>query len=1127
MNTSFDIKSSGTGYFREARRLSALLATFLIGAFVLFAPQTAKAQSAESVANTIRSYTPGAGGSGSFQATVDGNVVTVTGTVSNARWELKLNYSAPVVVDWKATMVSNTDANVPNWEDPTGTSDARNIMLSGTGEFKVSGNGRLQRQNTAYAVVCDGSNPITLEDNAYILGGFLLYGATVLTVKGNAQVHNIWTAYNRAIHTTSPGCKVIITESGSVTATANDMTYVSPTIHMDNSSASSINVEISGNGKVIQNGNQPAIVTSGGVRMDDNADVSAKNNAGIVLLSGCEAIINGGKVESFDGYRAGTIISDYAAPITIGGNAKVIQTNSAKNAIYTLGNVIVEGNAEVKASNVAIHIPTQTWLQNGSVTMSGGTVESTANSAIFLGVSAGKVSVSGGTVKGASAVPVINLNHASNTALNVEISGDAQIIQTGMGRGIQTFGGVQVADNADISVGNGAAIYLGGTGTTTVSGGRVISTLPANGINTAGNNIRLLVTGGSVSGISIADNAVAYCHENAVGQFPASPSGTLIKKAPTPTDPYFLSGTNDGLTVVPAGTATWAINAGASGVNYTGASSGFLAIPGVTVLTASTYSVSVYPQPINGQILVERENSDGTFSTVDISSPIQGIVNLRMTAIPDTGYDFDEWEDGTHDNPRLFGVLTENVVISAKFKSFEYKLDFEVTDENNEAISDATVIFNGAPAVGYAVDGVLAGSYSYAVSKDGYFDTTGQLTVNHEAAVDGLITVPVTLMKKYSVVFAARDQSGNPIADLNIIFDGEPLTGNTVTDIRAGTYEYTVSKTGYAEVTDELTVNATTADEDGIVRVTLTLEKAYTVTFTVTDQDDDSIADYNIVFDGKSITGNTIEGLKAGAYEYTVSKPGYIQKAAVLTVNDMTTVDGILNVLVKLEKIPGMFTVTFMVDDEPYEVQAVAEGDTATEPEEPPVKDGYVFAGWYLDDVAYDFDEPVTEDVILTAEWTPEEEQEHYVVTFVYNDGATADRIEYVLPGEKAPRPADPIRTAYKFEGWYLGMELFDFDTPIHSDLKLMAQWSRIISGTETVFAPDLNLYPNPFVDHITITDAEGCILRVFTLTGTPALVQKIENAVQVIHLQHLPKGVYFFRIEKNQQMKTLKAVKE
>ena len=69
-----------------------------------------------------------------------------------------------------------------------------------------------------------------------------------------------------------------------------------------------------------------------------------------------------------------------------------------------------------------------------------------------------------------------------------------------------------------------------------------------------------------------------------------------------------------------------------------------------------------------------------------------------------------------------------------------------------------------------------------------------------------------------------------------------------------------------------------------------------------------------------------------------------------------------------LEKF-GVHTVTFDTDGgNTIEAQTVVDGEAAVAPVVP-TKEGYTFAGWYLDGVAYDFETPVTADITLVAKW--------------------------------------------------------------------------------------------------------------------------------------------------------------
>ena len=63
-----------------------------------------------------------------------------------------------------------------------------------------------------------------------------------------------------------------------------------------------------------------------------------------------------------------------------------------------------------------------------------------------------------------------------------------------------------------------------------------------------------------------------------------------------------------------------------------------------------------------------------------------------------------------------------------------------------------------------------------------------------------------------------------------------------------------------------------------------------------------------------------------------------------------------------------------MVDDATYQTQEVVENECASVPTAPTkASDGmytYTFSGWYLNDVAYDFSTPVTENITLKAVFT-------------------------------------------------------------------------------------------------------------------------------------------------------------
>ena len=81
-------------------------------------------------------------------------------------------------------------------------------------------------------------------------------------------------------------------------------------------------------------------------------------------------------------------------------------------------------------------------------------------------------------------------------------------------------------------------------------------------------------------------------------------------------------------------------------------------------------------------------------------------------------------------------------------------------------------------------------------------------------------------------------------------------------------------------------------------------------------------------------------------------------------------------------------------------------------------------------------------------------------------------------------------------------------------------------TGTNELSDAGLNIYPNPFYDLLHIENAEGCTLRIFTVDGRQVHVQTVTGADQIIHLEHLPVGLYIIRIENNRRSTVFKAVK-
>src|SRR5690606_11161603 len=82
------------------------------------------------------------------------------------------------------------------------------------------------------------------------------------------------------------------------------------------------------------------------------------------------------------------------------------------------------------------------------------------------------------------------------------------------------------------------------------------------------------------------------------------------------------------------------------------------------------------------------------------------------------------------------------------------------------------------------------------------------------------------------------------------------------------------------------------------------------------------------------------------------------------------------------------------------EQQLVYEGDKVTQPSNPE-REGFVFLGWFLNDEKFDFETPITENIILVAKW----EDASQMVTVTFMDGVEEYRVIPVVSGAKVEKP--------------------------------------------------------------------------------------------------------------------------
>lgn len=108
-----------------------------------------------------------------------------------------------------------------------------------------------------------------------------------------------------------------------------------------------------------------------------------------------------------------------------------------------------------------------------------------------------------------------------------------------------------------------------------------------------------------------------------------------------------------------------------------------------------------------------------------------------------------------------------------------------------------------------------------------------------------------------------------------------------------------------------------------------------------------------------------------------------------------------------------------------------------------PERDGYEFIGWYYHNKEFDFSNPITSDMVLVAKYKKQEEVKTSVVITFNSNGGSEIESETISVGNLVKMPKEPVRDGYKFAGWYLHEEEFNFTNPVYEDIILDAYWVK------------------------------------------------------------------------------------
>ena len=108
---------------------------------------------------------------------------------------------------------------------------------------------------------------------------------------------------------------------------------------------------------------------------------------------------------------------------------------------------------------------------------------------------------------------------------------------------------------------------------------------------------------------------------------------------------------------------------------------------------------------------------------------------------------------------------------------------------------------------------------------------------------------------------------------------------------------------------------------------------------------------------------------------------------------------------------------------------------------EPPKKEGYRFLKWTLDDQDFSFEDKITKDIALKANW---EKIEYVTITFD-TDGGTIIEPKKIEKHSYLTNLPIPSKEGYSFVAWYSFNQPFDTEAKVETDLNFKAVYQKNI----------------------------------------------------------------------------------
>ena len=192
----------------------------------------------------------------------------------------------------------------------------------------------------------------------------------------------------------------------------------------------------------------------------------------------------------------------------------------------------------------------------------------------------------------------------------------------------------------------------------------------------------------------------------------------------------------------------------------------------------------------------------------------------------------------------------------------------------------------------------------------------------------------------------------------------------------------------------------------------------------------------------------------------------------------------------------------------------VADGAVLVEPAKP-LREDFTFSGWMLRGATYDFTRPVSENLVLEAQWVPNPGIETFTVTFMAYGGTPEPLVQIVKKGEKAQEPIDVKKERFTLKGWTLDNAGYTFTEPVTENIVLKAKWEKddpsmttrivtyVANGGKFADGSDrmeVEVADETLANRPTDPEKDGCALTRWTLDGAEYdFTQKVTSDIELV----------------------------